>query len=116
MASNAGLAAVRNIGVYTAAKHGVVGLTRSGGTEYADDGIRVNAVAPAAIRTRLMTGITPEQAELIAFPQAMRSRVGEPEEVAAAVVWLCSEDASFVTGVTLPVDAGSLAWLSIPKD
>ena len=61
--------------------------------------------------TPLLTNESPErQAEILA-PQAMR-RFGEPEEVAAAVVWLCSDEASFVTGVALPVDAGSTAWLS----
>lgn len=109
--SNAGLMAVMLLGAYTASKHGILGLTKSAATEYANDGIRVNAVCPAAIMTPLLTNESPErQAEIVA-PQAMR-RFGEPEEVAAAVVWLCSDEASFVTGVALPVDAGSTAWLS----
>jgi NAD(P)-dependent dehydrogenase (short-subunit alcohol dehydrogenase family) len=109
--SNAGLMAVMLLSAYTASKHGILGLTKNAATEYANDGIRVNAVCPAAIMTPLLTNESPErQAEILA-PQAMR-RFGEPEEVAAAVVWLCSEEASFVTGVALPVDAGSTAWLS----
>ena len=110
-ASNAGVQAVKNLGAYTAAKHGVVGLTKSAAIEYANDGIRVNAVCPAAIETALAQGISEERRQQIMFPQALK-RFGQPEEVAAAVVWLCSDDASFVTGVPLPVDAGSLAWLA----
>jgi NAD(P)-dependent dehydrogenase (short-subunit alcohol dehydrogenase family) len=109
--SNAGLMAVMLLSAYTASKHGILGLTKNAATEYANEGIRVNAVCPAAIMTPLLTNESPErQAEIVA-PQAMR-RFGEPEEVAAAVVWLCSDEASFVTGVSLPVDAGSTAWLS----
>ena len=110
-ASNAGVQAVKNLGAYTAAKHGVVGLTKSAAIEYANDGIRVNAVCPAAIETALAQGISEERRQQIMFPQALK-RFGQPEEVAAAVVWLCSDDASFVTGVPMPVDAGSLAWLA----
>jgi NAD(P)-dependent dehydrogenase (short-subunit alcohol dehydrogenase family) len=107
-ASNAGLRAVHLIGAYTASKHGIVGLTKQGAVEYAEDGIRVNAVCPAAIMTPLMSDLPPErQAEILA-PQALK-RPGQPEEVAAAVVWLCSDDASFVTGVPMPVDAASVA-------
>jgi NAD(P)-dependent dehydrogenase (short-subunit alcohol dehydrogenase family) len=109
--SNAGLAAVVGLGAYAASKHGVVGLTKNAAVEYANDGIRVNAVCPAAIMTPLLWNETPERQREITAPQAMR-RVGTPEEVAAAVVWLCSEEASFVTGVALPVDAGSIAWIS----
>jgi NAD(P)-dependent dehydrogenase (short-subunit alcohol dehydrogenase family) len=109
--SNAGLMAVMLLSAYTASKHGILGLTKNAATEYANDGIRVNAVCPAAIMTPLLTNETPERQREIVAPQAMR-RFGEPEEVAAAVVWLCSDEASFVTGVSLPVDAGSTAWLS----
>jgi NAD(P)-dependent dehydrogenase (short-subunit alcohol dehydrogenase family) len=109
MASNAGLHAVRFLSAYTASKHGIVGLTKNAAVEYAEDGIRVNAVCPGAIMTSLMSSLPPErQAEIVA-PQAMK-RAGTPEEVAAAVAWLCSDEASFVTGVALPVDAGSVAW------
>jgi NAD(P)-dependent dehydrogenase (short-subunit alcohol dehydrogenase family) len=107
-ASNAGLRGVKAIGAYAATKHGILGLTKNGAIEYANDGIRVNAVCPGAIMTQLMTGIPPERQQEILRPQAMR-RAGEPEEVAAAVVWLCSDEASFVTGIAMPVDAGSVA-------
>ena len=107
-ASNAGLRGVRLLGAYAASKHGVVGLTRNAAVEYAEDGIRVNAVCPGAIMTPLAMRGTPERRAEIMRPQAMK-RFGEPEEVAAAVAWLCSDDASFITGVALPVDAGSVA-------
>jgi NAD(P)-dependent dehydrogenase (short-subunit alcohol dehydrogenase family) len=109
--SNAGLRAVTMLSAYTASKHGILGLTKNAAVEYAQDGIRVNAVCPGAIMTPLMSDQPPERQQEILAPQAM-ARFGDPAEVAAAVVWLCSAEASFVTGVALPVDAGSVAWLS----
>jgi NAD(P)-dependent dehydrogenase (short-subunit alcohol dehydrogenase family) len=109
--SNAGLMAVMMLSAYTASKHGILGLTKNGAVEYAEQGLRVNAVCPGAIMTPLMSDQPPERQQEILAPQAM-TRFGDPAEVAAAVVWLCSDDASFVTGVALPVDAGSVAWVS----
>jgi NAD(P)-dependent dehydrogenase (short-subunit alcohol dehydrogenase family) len=109
--SNAGMRAVVALSAYAASKHGILGLTKNAAVEYAGDGIRVNAVCPGAIMTPLMSSQPPERQREILAPQAM-TRFGEPEEVAAAVVWLCSDEASFVTGVALPVDAGSVAWVS----
>jgi NAD(P)-dependent dehydrogenase (short-subunit alcohol dehydrogenase family) len=109
--SNAGLRAVTMLSAYTASKHGILGLTKNAAVEYADQGIRVNAVCPGAIMTPLMSDQSPERQQEILAPQAM-TRFGDPDEVAAAVVWLCSDEASFVTGVALPVDAGSVAWVS----
>jgi NAD(P)-dependent dehydrogenase (short-subunit alcohol dehydrogenase family) len=106
--SNAGLRGVKLLSAYAASKHGIVGLTKNGAIEYANDGIRINAVCPGAIMTPLMSNETPERQQQILRPQAM-SRFGDPAEVAAAVVWLCSDDAGFVTGVSMPVDAGSVA-------
>jgi NAD(P)-dependent dehydrogenase (short-subunit alcohol dehydrogenase family) len=106
--SNAGLRAVRLLSAYTASKHGIGGLTKNAAVEYADHGIRVNAVCPGAIMTPLMSNESAERQEQILRPQAM-SRFGDPAEVAAVVVWLCSDEASFVTGVEMPVDAGSVA-------
>ena len=100
--SNAGLRGIHLLGAYVASKHGIVGLTKTAAIEYANDGIRVNAVCPGAIMTPLMSDQPPERQQEILSPQAM-DRFGDPAEVAAAVVWLCSDDASFVTGV---VDAG----------
>jgi NAD(P)-dependent dehydrogenase (short-subunit alcohol dehydrogenase family) len=109
--SNAGLRAVTMLSAYAASKHGILGLTKNAAVEYANHGIRVNAVCPGAIMTPLMSGQPPERQQEILAPQAM-TRFGDPAEVAAAVMWLCSDEASFVTGVALPVDAGSVAWLS----
>jgi len=106
--SNAGLRGVHMLGAYAASKHGIVGLTKNGAIEYANDGIRVNAVCPAAIMTPLMWDLPEDRQREILSTQAM-DRFGEPAEVAAAVAWLCSDDASFVTGVAMPVDAGSVA-------
>src|ERR1700709_1097310 len=91
--SNAGLRAVRLLSAYTASKHGIGGLTKNAAVEYADLGIRVNAVCPGAIMTPLMDNETPERQQEILRPQAM-SRFGEPREVAAAAVWLCSARAA----------------------
>jgi NAD(P)-dependent dehydrogenase (short-subunit alcohol dehydrogenase family) len=109
--SNAGLRAVSLLSAYAASKHGIVGLTKNAAVEYADEGIRVNAVCPGAIMTPLMSNESPERQREILAPQAM-TRFGDPSEVAAAVVWLCSDQASFVTGTAMPVDAGSVAWVS----
>jgi NAD(P)-dependent dehydrogenase (short-subunit alcohol dehydrogenase family) len=113
--SNAGLRAVAMLGAYAASKHGILGLTKNAAVEYANQGIRVNAVCPGAIMTRLMADLPPDRQREILAPQAM-TRPGDPAEVAAAVVWLCSQEASFVTGVAMPVDAGSVAWVSAHRD
>jgi NAD(P)-dependent dehydrogenase (short-subunit alcohol dehydrogenase family) len=112
--SNAGLMAVTMLSAYTASKHGILGLTKNAAVEYANQGIRVNAVCPGAIMTPLMSDQPPERQREILAPQAM-TRFGDPAEVAAAVVWLCSDEASFITGVALPVDAGSVAWVSAQR-
>ena len=107
-ASLAGLRAVPTLAAYIASKHGVVGLTRAAAVEVANDGVRVNCVCPAAIRTAMMDVLPEErQLELLA-PQAMK-RFGEPNEVAESVVWLVSDRSSFVTGTALSVDAGAMA-------
>jgi NAD(P)-dependent dehydrogenase (short-subunit alcohol dehydrogenase family) len=113
--SNAGLRAVMMLSAYTASKHAILGLTKNAAVEYANHGIRVNAVCPGAIMTPLMSDQPPERQQEILAPQAM-TRFGDPAEVAAAVVWLGSPEASFVTGVALPVDAGSVAWVSAHRD
>ena len=106
--SLAGLVSPALLGAYVASKHGVLGLTKTAAIEFAEQGIRVNAVCPASIRTPLMDALTPEQLEQWVSRMAIK-RLGEPEEVAAAAVWLSSDQASFITGVALPVDAGALA-------
>ncbi|HEY7492479.1 MAG TPA: SDR family oxidoreductase [Candidatus Tectomicrobia bacterium] len=111
-ASIAGLVGAHRIPAYVASKHGVVGLTKAAALEYAKAGIRVNAVCPGVIRTpmveRLFFSRHPRaEARLTAFEPI--GRLGTPEEVAAAVVWLCSDATSFITGHTLAVDGGIVA-------
>lgn len=111
MASAAGLMGLRSGSAYAASKHGVVGLTRSAALEYATKGLRINAVCPGFVDTQLVTemgGGSPRLLEGILSTNPMH-RLGTPEEVAAAVSWLCSEDASFVNGHTLSVDGGVAA-------
>jgi len=109
-ASVAGLVGVGS-GAYVAAKHGVVGLTKAAALEYASCGIRVNAVCPGAIDTPMIQRTVaqrPETRQLLLAAEPM-GRLGRPEEIAAAVVWLSSAAASFLTGVALPVDGGWVA-------
>jgi NAD(P)-dependent dehydrogenase (short-subunit alcohol dehydrogenase family) len=96
---------------YVASKHGVLGLTRRAALEYGRHGIRVNAVCPGSIRTpmleRLLQAVPEREARLT--NEAPLGRLGRPEEIAEAVVWLCSDAASFVTGHGLVIDGGYLA-------
>ena len=93
-----------------ASKHGVVGLTKAAALEYAKSGIRVNCVCPGVIRTPMMTPAMSDPERLARMQAAVPiGRVGEPEEIAEAVVWLCSDAASFVTGHTMTVDGGYVA-------
>ena len=96
---------------YHATKHGVLGLTSSAALEYAPRGVRINAVCPGTIATPMLTDML-ATGELV-LEQALANqpinRLGEPEEIAAAVLWLCSPGASFVIGVALPVDGGYTA-------
>lgn len=113
MASILGTVGFANASAYVAAKHGVLGITRVAALEYATQGVRVNAVCPGFILTPMLEkGLDieahPEVADQIAGLHPMK-RLGQPEEVAAAVVWLCSDRASFVTGHPLLVDGGYVA-------
>jgi NAD(P)-dependent dehydrogenase (short-subunit alcohol dehydrogenase family) len=108
MASTASLEAVGGMAGYTAAKHGVVGLTKVAALDYAARGIRVNAIAPGPILTERLEAAGEEFQRRAGMSLPMQ-RVGRPAEVAAAAVWLCSDQASFLTGATLTVDGGMLA-------
>jgi NAD(P)-dependent dehydrogenase (short-subunit alcohol dehydrogenase family) len=109
--SVAGLVGFPAIPAYTASKHGLIGLTRTAALDYATQGIRVNAVCPGVIRTEMIDRFTrgdpAAEAQMVQL-QPM-NRMGTPEEVADAVVWLCSDAASFVTGQALAVDGGVVA-------
>jgi NAD(P)-dependent dehydrogenase (short-subunit alcohol dehydrogenase family) len=109
-ASAAGLIGLAGVSAYVASKHGVVGLTRTAALEYAQQGIRVNAVCPGYIRTPMTAaGFADPERRARNIAREPIGRYGEPEEVAEVVVWLCSDAASFVTGHALAVDGGYLA-------
>ncbi len=106
-----GLVAGQGLPAYVASKHGVAGLTKTAALEYAKAGIRVNAVCPGAIRTPMVERFLNKDPQLEAQLTAQEpvGRMAAPEEVAEAVVWLCSDAASFVTGHTMSVDGGWVA-------
>ncbi len=114
VASAAGLRGQPGNSPYAASKHGAVGITRTAALEYATQNIRINCVCPTAIETpmimqgRRKLAENPDALEAAKNYQAMR-RMGQPEEIAATNLWLCSEDASFITGQAIPVDGGALA-------
>jgi NAD(P)-dependent dehydrogenase (short-subunit alcohol dehydrogenase family) len=108
MASLAGTQGTSGLAAYVAGKAGIIGLTKVAALDYADQGIRVNVVAPGPIHTYHLDAAGPEVLRLAGLATPMR-RVGTSEEVAAAVVWLFSEESSFITGMTMPIDGGQAA-------
>jgi len=109
MSSTAGLNGVKGIAGYVAGKHGIIGLTKTAALDYAQLNIRVNAIAPGPILTHRLKQLKSRDQVASAVP--MR-RIGEPEEVAYTAAWLCSEQASFITGATIPIDGGRLAGIA----
>ena len=106
-----GLTGAIRVPAYTAAKHGVAGLTKAAALEYGRHGIRINAVCPAPIYTPLLASTfenRPDVEERYARSEPLK-RIGQPEEVGEAVAWLCSDRASYVTGLPMPVDGGYMA-------
>jgi NAD(P)-dependent dehydrogenase (short-subunit alcohol dehydrogenase family) len=106
--SGAGVIGFKESAAYVAAKHGVVGLTKAATLDYAQSNIRINAVAPGIIDTPMIqrfSGCTPEGHQAM-ISQEPAGRLGQPEEIAAAVLWLCSDAASFVIEHTMVVDGG----------
>jgi len=106
IASTEGLGATRYASPYTAAKHGVIGLTRSLAVELGPEGITVNCVCPGPIRTAMTDAIPEEQKTAFARRRTALLRYGDPEEVAHATLAFCLPAASYVTGAVLPVDGG----------
>lgn len=110
-ASTFGLVGSPNRTAYVASKHGIVGLTRAAALEFAKDHIRVNAVCPGVIRTPIIDQAIADdpQREKWLLERHPIGRMGTPADIAEAVVWLCSDASSFVTGLAMPVDGGYTA-------
>jgi len=109
--SVAGLAGLRGCGAYAAAKHGVLGLTKTAALEYARFGIRVNAVCPGGIMTPMLEEAEARRTGVLDAMTSLEplGRLGQPEEIASAVLWLSSPGASFTTGHAMAVDGGWMA-------
>ncbi len=110
VASGAGLVGFAGLPAYVASKHGVVGLTRAAGIEYARQGVRVNCVCPGSTRTPMLEGFMGDdpRVEKMMIAGVPLGRLGRPDEIADAIVWLLSDAASFVVGHALAVDGGSV--------
>ena len=109
MSSTAGLTGVKGIAGYVAGKHGIIGLTKTAALDYPQLNIRVNAIAPGPILTDRLKQLKNRDQVALAVPI---QRIGEPGEVAYTVVWLCSDQASFITGATIPIDGGRMAGVA----
>src|SRR5215469_4208257 len=114
MASIAGLSGTANLAAYVAGKAGIIGLTKVAALDYADQGIRVNVVAPGPILTYHLEAAGPEAQRLAGLSTPMR-RTGQAAEVAQAVLWLCSPQSSFITGAVIPIDGGQSAGNKPPQ-
>jgi NAD(P)-dependent dehydrogenase (short-subunit alcohol dehydrogenase family) len=111
MSSIAGIKGIKEVGcAYNASKHGVVGLTKNAALQYADKGVRVNVVCPSLIRTPLTenTFMRDEETARAVIALHPLGRAGEPGEVTSLVLWLCSNESSFITGAIIPVDGGAV--------
>ena len=114
MASIAGVNGTANLAAYVTGKAGIIGLTKVAALDYADQGIRVNVVAPGPIRTYHIEAAG-EQAQRAAALSTPMRRLGTAAEVARAVLWLCSDASSFITGTVLPIDGGQCAGNKPPQ-
>jgi NAD(P)-dependent dehydrogenase (short-subunit alcohol dehydrogenase family) len=111
ISSGAGLTGVQGYSGYVASKHAEIGLTKSAALDYADRNVRVNAVCPGLVNTPLIADMVAENPSLHEHLMASHplGRIAEPQEIADAIVWLCSDKSSYVTGVALAVDGGYTA-------
>ena len=109
--SVAGLSGYPGHALYTASKHAVLGLTKTAALEYGKQGIRINAVCPGGTETRLLDGLSGGDSETLKYMESLHpiGRLGKPHEIADAVVWLCSDEASFVLAQSIAVDGGFTA-------
>jgi NAD(P)-dependent dehydrogenase (short-subunit alcohol dehydrogenase family) len=114
MASVAGVSATAGLAAYVAGKAGIIGLTKVAALDYADQGIRVNVVAPGPILTHHLQAAGP-QAQWLAGQSTPMRRTGQASEVADAVLWLCSPASAFVTGAVIPIDGGQSAGHKPPQ-
>jgi NAD(P)-dependent dehydrogenase (short-subunit alcohol dehydrogenase family) len=114
MASLAGLTGVANLAAYVAGKAGIIGLTKVAALDYADQGIRVNVIAPGTILTHHLERAG-EQAQRGAAMATPMRRIGTVTEVASTVLWLCSAQASFITGAVITLDGGQSAGVKPPQ-
>lgn len=114
MASTAGLSAIANLGAYVAAKAGIIRLSQVAALDYADQGVRVNVVAPGPIRTHHIEAAGARAQELAAASVPMR-RMGLPADVSDVVLWLCSPASAYVTGAVIPIDGGQSAGTKPPR-
>ena len=108
MASLAGLTGTANLAAYVAGKAGIIGLTKAAALDYADQGIRINVVAPGPILTHHLQAAGQEAQRQAGLATPMR-RIGTPSEVAQVVLWLCCGQSSFITGAVIPIDGGQSA-------
>jgi NAD(P)-dependent dehydrogenase (short-subunit alcohol dehydrogenase family) len=114
MASLAGVNGVANLAAYVAGKAGIIGLTKVAALDYADQGVRVNVVAPGAILTHHLEAAGPEAQRQAALAAPMR-RIGTAAEVASVVLWLSSPGSSYLTGAVIPIDGGQSAGVKPPQ-
>jgi NAD(P)-dependent dehydrogenase (short-subunit alcohol dehydrogenase family) len=116
MSSSAGLSGPPGMGAYSAAKHGVIGLTQTAALDYGPKGIRVNAVAPGPILTERGIGAAPAEVRAQVAQLLPLKRLGTPDEVAQVVAFLLSDTASFINGTTVSIDGGKLAGLGAKRE
>ena len=109
--SGAGVIGTPQMPIYTASKHAVLGLTKSAALEYAKSGIRINAIVPGVVETDMFERVAKDNKQILESLESITpmGRIGNPQEIANAVVWLLSDNASFVVGHTLIVDGGLIS-------